>query len=256
MGRSPGMKRVALFVSCLADLAAPGPARGAVEVLEALGFGVDVPLSQTCCGQPALNSGYPGAARRLMRHWLDVFEPYDTVVSPSGSCTATVHHQYERVLDGPDRERARALADRTYELSQFVAVHGAGLPLALDATVTYHDSCHMLRSLGEHDAPRIVLGRITGLRLVEMPSAEVCCGFGGTFAAKFADLSVAMADRKLADAQQTGAHYLVSADPGCLMHLSARARAAGLPVITRHLAELLRDALPVRVQDQAREKTR
>ncbi|MGH3326721.1 MAG: (Fe-S)-binding protein, partial [Streptomycetales bacterium] len=239
------MRRVALFVSCVADLAAPGPARAAVEVLEALGFGVDVPRGQTCCGQPALNSGYPEAARRLMRHWLDVFEPYDTVVSPSGSCPATIHHQYPRVLHGQDRERARALVDRTYELSQFVAAHGAGLPLALEATLTYHDSCHMLRSLGERDAPRTVLGRIAGLRVVEMPNAEVCCGFGGTFAAKFADLSVAMADRKLADARGTGAHYLVSADPGCLMHLSARARAAGLPVRPRHLAEVLRDALPV-----------
>lgn len=238
-------QRVALFVSCVADLVAPGPARAAVEILEALGFTVEVPEAQTCCGQPALNSGYPDEARRLMRRWVETFEPYDAVVSPSGSCTATVHHQYPRVLEEPWASRARAVVDRLYEATQFVVAYGTDLKLRLDATVTYHDSCHMLRSLGEKRSPREMLERIDGVRLIEMPNSEQCCGFGGTFAAKFPDVSVALADQKLADARATGAHYLVSADPGCLLHLAARARSAGLPARTRHVVEVIRDAMDV-----------
>ncbi|MQA83114.1 MAG: Fe-S oxidoreductase [Streptosporangiales bacterium] len=238
-------RRVALFVSCVADLAAPGPARAAVEILESLGCRVEFPQEQTCCGQPALNSGFPDDARRLMRRWVRTFEPYEAVVSPSGSCASTVHHHYPRVLEEPWAERASKVVDRLYELTQFVAAYGSDLELRLDATVTYHDSCHMLRSLGEQRAPRQVLERINGVRLVEMPNSEQCCGFGGTFATKFPEVSVALADQKLADAGETSAEYLVSADPGCLLHLAARARAAGRGVRTRHIAELIRDAMEV-----------
>lgn len=192
-------RRVALFVSCIADLAAPGPARAAVEILESLGCQVDFPNTQTCCGQPALNSGFPDEARHLMRRWVRTFEPYDAVVSPSGSCTATVHHHYPRVLEEPWADRARAVVDRLYELTQFVAAYGSDLKLRLDATVTYHDSCHMLRSLGERRSPREVLERIDGVRLIEMPNSEQCCGFGGTFATKFPEVSVALADQKLTE---------------------------------------------------------
>lgn len=238
-------RTVAVFASCIADLAAPGPVRATVRVLEAMGVDVALPAGQTCCGQPALNSGFPDPARRLMRHWIEVFEPYEAVVSPSGSCTATVFHQYPRVLEGRWAERARDLAARTYELSQFVAAYGEGLALKLDATVTYHDSCHMLRSLGESTSPRAVLERIEGLRLVEMAEHETCCGFGGTFSAKYPEVSVALADQKLAAATDSGATYLVSADPGCLTHLTARTVDTRGPVRTRHIAELLADALEV-----------
>lgn len=255
----PAPRRVAVFASCIADVAAPGPVRATVRVLEAMGVDVTLPAGQTCCGQPALNSGFPDQARRLMRHWIEVFEPYDAVVSPSGSCTATVFHQYPRVLTGAWAGRARVLADRTYELSQFVAAFGADLPLRLEATVTYHDSCHMLRGLGESAAPREVLGRIAGLRLVEMAEHETCCGFGGTFAAKFPEVSVGLADQKLSAAADSGARYLVSADPGCLTHLTARIVDGAGPAGTtpretstrgavrgpriRHIAELISDAL-------------
>lgn len=238
-------RRVALFVSCVADLAVPGPARAAVEILEAMGCRVDVPPGGTCCGQPALNSGYPDESRRLMRHWIETFEPYEAVVSPSGSCTATVHHHYPRVLEEPWAGRARSVIERLFELTQFVTEYGTDLKLRLEATVTYHDSCHMLRSLGERRSPREMLERIDGVRLIEMPNSEQCCGFGGTFSAKFPEVSVALADQKLAEARATGARYLVSADPGCLLHLAARARAAGVPVRSRHVAELIRDALEV-----------
>ena len=243
MGTGEGQRprRAALFISCISDLAAPGPARAVVEVLEAMGVEVDVPAGQTCCGQPALNSGYPDEARALVRHWLEVFAPYDVVVTPSGSCVAMLHHHVERLCAPTPAERA--LVARTYEFTQFVAAFGADLDLFLEATVTYHDSCHMARSLGERRSPREVLGRIEGLRLVEMTDCDTCCGFGGTFAAKFSDVSVAMADTKLDNAQTTEADLLVSADPGCLMHLQGRARAAGRPLVTRHIAELVRDAL-------------
>jgi L-lactate dehydrogenase complex protein LldE len=238
----PGPARVALFISCISDLAAPGPARAVVEVLEAMGVRVEVPTAQTCCGQPALNSGHPDEARALVRHWLKVFAPYEAVVTPSGSCAAMLHHHVGRLCDPTPAERD--LVARTREFTQFVAAFGGGLDLRLDATVTYHDSCHMARALGERRSPRAVLDRIAGLRLIEMTDCDACCGFGGTFAAKFPDVSVAMADTKLRQAQDTGADLLVSADPGCLAHLRARAEAAGRPVVTRHIAELVRDALP------------
>lgn len=234
---------VALFVTCIGDLVAPGPSRAAVEVLEAMGVRVEVPLGQTCCGQPALNSGYPDEARTLARRWLRTFSPYDAVVSPSGSCTATVHHAYARLFDGDERRQAEELAARSWEFTQFVTEFGRDLRLHLDATATYHDSCHMLRSLGEQETPRTLLGRIEGLTLVEMVDSQVCCGFGGTFSTKMPDVSVAMADHKLVNAQQTISHYLVSADPGCLMHLQSRSDATGAGVRTRHIAELVRDAM-------------
>lgn len=246
-------RTVALFASCIADLAAPGPARATVEILEAMGCEVVLPQGQTCCGQAALNSGYREQARRLMHHWVEVFAPYDAVVSPSGSCTSTVQHHYPRVLEQPWAGKARDIIQRSYELSQFVAAYGQDLGLRLDATVTYHDSCHMLRSMGEKTAPREVLSRIEGLRLVELANPDTCCGFGGTFATKFPDVSVSMGDQKLAEAAATGTHYLVSADPGCLLHLGTRAEAlsrgeraaqADQRVRTRHLAEVVRDALP------------
>src|SRR4051812_38487855 len=230
-GSDPVPRRAALFVSCICDLVAPGPAQATVEVLEAMGVAVEVPTAQTCCGQPALSSGHPDEARALVRHWLKVFAPYEVVVTPSGSCAAMLHHHVERLCDPTPAERS--LVARTLEFTQFVAAYGDGLDLRLDATVTYHDSCHMARVLGERRTPRVVLDRIAGLRLVEMTDCDTCCGFGGTFSAKFPEVSVAMADTKLGHAEATGTDLLVSADPGCLTHLRARAEAAGRPVVTR-----------------------
>lgn len=236
--------RVALFTSCAADLAAPGPARAAVRVLEATGATVEIPRAQTCCGQVALNSGHPQPAARLMRHWVRVFEDYDAVVGISGSCTATVHHQFPRVLEERGRRRAEQVAGRTWELTQFLARHGTQLPLALSGDVTWHDSCHMLRSLGEKSAPRTVLGRVRGLRLHEALGNEVCCGFGGTFALKYPELSCAMADSKITDVSGTAATHMVSSDSTCLLHLTGRAARRETPLRALHVAELLAAALP------------
>ena len=239
----PMPRRVALFLSCAADLAMPAAATATREILEALDVEVVVPASQSCCGQVALNTGHTGPARQLARHWVETFAPYDAVVSPSGSCVATVHHGVQRVAEEPWAEQSRALADRTWELTQFLAAYGADLPLALRARVAWHDSCHMLRTLREKDAPRTVLGRVEGLELEEVPDAESCCGFGGTFATKFPELSCEMGDRKLRSAAAAGVDYLVSADPGCLLHLGGRSRKAGGGVPTIHVAELVRRAM-------------
>ncbi|MEU6116734.1 (Fe-S)-binding protein [Streptomyces sp. NPDC047117] len=240
-GARPRPERVALFTSCMGDLAAGGPARATVEVLAAMGLAVELPRGQTCCGQPALNSGHPAEAGALLDRWLRIFAPYDAVVTPSGSCAAHLHHHLGR-LRSPTPEQ-RALVERTYEFSQFVMAYGTELRLRLSGSVTYHDSCHLTRTLGERRTPRQLLRRIEGLEVREMAGCDTCCGFGGTFAAKFPEVSVAMADTKLRSAAAEGADWLVSADPGCLLHLDGRARKAGPPVRTRHLAELVRDAL-------------
>lgn len=238
--------RVELFATCVADLAAPGPAAAAVEILEAVDVEVVVPRAQSCCGQPALSSGFPREAAKVACAWLDAFEDADAVVTVSGSCAAMIHHHLPRLLDGADAERAASLAQRTWELSQFLVDHDLVPPLRLEARVAYHDACHMLRSLGERDAPRALLARIDGLELRELADPEICCGFGGTFATRFPEVSVAMADDKLDQTEQADVDWLVSADAGCLLHVRTRAAATGRAARTRHIAQLVHDALQVR----------
>lgn len=224
------MNRVALFATCLSDFAAPGPARAAFNVLTALGYDVEVPKKQSCCGQPALNTGYPDEAARLVRAWRQTFTGYDAVVAVGGSCAAMLtHHGPELINDE---------LPRVWEFSQFVCAHPGELKLALDATVTYHDSCHMTRMLGERSTPRELLSRIQGVTLVEMVDSDVCCGFGGTFSVKFPEVSTTMASMKLATIADTDADYVVSSDSGCMTHLRARAEATGHPVTFLHLAEI------------------
>ncbi len=240
-GAMPG--RVALFLSCAVDFAMPRAATATQRILEAMGIDVVVPPAQSCCGQVALNSGHTEPARTLSRHWVETFAPFDAVVSPSGSCVATVHHGIQRLAQESWADQAREVASRTWELTQFLAEYGADLPLALDARVAWHDSCHMLRILGEKRSPRTVLRRIKGLELHEVVDSETCCGFGGTFSTKFPELSCTMADRKLRTAAQAHLTYLVSADPGCLLHLGGRAQDTGAPVPTIHIAELVLQAM-------------
>lgn len=239
---SAPITRVGLFATCMADFAAPGPALAALEVLRAIGaqqgFEVVVPPAQGCCGQPAFNSGYPNSAAPVLAHTVAAFDGCDAVVTIAGSCASMVAHHGPGLVAS-----ASGLSDRLWEFTQFVVEFGADLPLRLDATVTWHDGCHMTRVLGERTTPRELLGRIEGLRVVEMVDADGCCGFGGTFAVKFPDLSAAMADVKLEHAMATEVDLLVSADPGCLLQLATRAARVGVPVRTLHVAELVRDAL-------------
>ncbi len=237
---SPVMPEVALFVTCLVDQFAPEAGIGAVRLLEAAGCRVVFPEGQTCCGQPAVNTGEPEAAAVLARRFVEVFEPYPAVVSPSGSCVAMVHHWYPALLDGGWRDRARSVAERTWELSGYLAgvLDRPDVGARVTGSVTFHDACHGLRVLGTKAAPRRLLAE-AGAELREMADPEICCGFGGTFATKHPEMSAPMADDKLAQAAATGAQWLVACDSGCLLHLAGRRRRTGTGPEPVHLAELL-----------------
>jgi L-lactate dehydrogenase complex protein LldE len=236
---------VALFVTCLVDLLYPEVGTSTVALLRDAGVAVDFPGSQTCCGQPPYNSGFHEDARRMGRTLLDAFEGAEAVVSPSGSCTAMVRSHFPHLFaDTADAARARELAAKTYELSEFL-VDVAGLERgegSFPARATFHDSCHGLRELGLTGQGRKLLGGIEGLELVEMARPDSCCGFGGTFAVRLPEMATTMADDKLEQATATDADVLVAGDSGCLMHLAGRAaRTRGGPR-AMHLAVLLAEA--------------
>jgi L-lactate dehydrogenase complex protein LldE len=238
-----GNKRVSLFVTCVVDQLFPKVGMAMAEVLETLGYEVDFPEEQTCCGQPAFNSGYRSEARAVARHFLNTFENCGTIVVPSGSCTSmVVHHFAELFTKEPDTlARVHALEKRVWEFSTFLTqVAGVeDVGARLDAVVTFHDGCHALRELGVKDAPRRLLAHVRGLELREMLPAEECCGFGGTFSVKFAELSGAMAQTKIDAILRTGAQTVVSLDPSCLMQIQGALSRAGSSVRTMHLAEVL-----------------
>ncbi len=223
-----GMRRVQLFATCLGDLVVPDAVADAEKLLHDAGFEVEFPPGQVCCGQPAFNAGHHDAARRGAKTFVRAFSHDVPVVVPSGSC-ATMAGHYLPQLVGCEPFDVR-------ELSSFLAAEDVDVPRKNDSrTLAYHDSCHMLRELGIDGAPRRLLER-TGARLVPLPRPDLCCGFGGTFAVRQPELSVAMADEKLAGA--AGADALVTADPGCLMHLRARGERTGGPRVV-HLASVL-----------------
>ncbi len=230
--------RVALFVTCLADTLYPEVGKATVTVLERLGIEVVFPVEQTCCGQMHGNSGYPGEAELLARRFVEVFAPYDAVVTPSGSCAAQVREHYPGLLGGGDDG---GVAARTWELSQFLTgvlgVEDVGS--TFEGTVAYHPTCHSLRLLRIGDAPQRLLRAVPGLELVDLPQAEECCGFGGTFAVKNADVSAAMLDEKLAAIVASGADGICACDSSCLMHIGGGLRRRGLAVRPLHLAEIL-----------------
>ena len=235
--------RVSLFVTCMVDQLMPQVGMAMAEVLERLGYRVDFPEEQTCCGQPAFNSGYRDQARTVARHFLDTFEASEAVVVPSGSCASMVVHHYAELFakDAATLARAEALAARVWEFSAFLTeVAGVeDVGARLQDVVTYHDGCHTLREMGIREAPRRLLAQVRGLELREMQPAEECCGFGGTFAVKFAELSGAIARTKLEAILRTGASTVVSADPSCLLQIQGALSRAGAPVRTLHLAEVL-----------------
>ena len=239
-------KRVSLFVTCVVDQLFPRVGMAMAEVLERLGYELDFPEEQTCCGQPAFNSGYRAEARAVARHFLKTFEACETIVVPSGSCTAMVtHHFAELFYREPETQaRVEALAKRVFEFSAFLTevarVEDVGA--RMEDIVTYHDGCHGLRELGVKSGPRRLLAHVRGLELREMEPAEECCGFGGTFAVKFAELSGAMARDKVAAIVRTGARTVVSGDPSCLMQIQGVLSRTGVGVRTMHLAEVLASA--------------
>ena len=238
----PGRRRVGLFVTCLVDLIRPSVGFAAAKLLEDAGCEVFVPI-QTCCGQPAFNSGDRGTSRAIAEQVIDAFRGFDYVVAPSGSCAGMIRRHYpELFTDDPNwLPRAYALADRTYELTSFlVDVLGVTrVDATFAGTVTYHDSCSGLRELGVKSQPRKLLETVEGLSLVEMRDSDVCCGFGGTFAVKYADISNAIVTDKVANISTSGAPTLLAGDLGCLMNMAGRLSRDGSPVAVRHVAEVL-----------------
>ncbi len=234
--------RVQLMITCLADQLAPRIGEATVRLLEQLGHDVVFPEAQTCCGQPPFNDGFRADAAALAARTVEVFAAPFPVVVPSGSCATMVRRFYPELLaGGPSAAGAHELAARTYELSEFlVRVLGVeDVGARFDGRVTYHDSCHLLRELGVRDEPRRLLARVRGLELVESPQADQCCGFGGAFAVKFAEISAAIMDAKLAAIEATGAEAVVAADWGCLMHVAGGLRRRGSRIRALHIAEIL-----------------
>ena len=242
-GLLPGKPRVGLFVTCLVDLMRPSVGFAAVKLLEQAGCSVEVPVTQTCCGQPAYNSGDRKDAAALARQTISAFEGFDYVVAPSGSCAGMLKLHYPALLsDDPEwAGKAKAFAERVYELISFlVDVRGVEtVDAEFQGRVTYHDSCSGLRELGIKDQPRRLLASVKGLELAEMTDSEVCCGFGGTFAVKYPDISNAMVEKKTANVAATDPDLLLAGDLGCLLNIAGKLKREGRQIAVRHVAEVL-----------------
>lgn len=239
----PSRPRVALFVTCLVDLFRPNVGFAAVELLEQAGCEVHVPTLQTCCGQPAYNSGEFARSQGLAKQVIDAFAGYDYIVGPSGSCMGMLREHYPELfpIDAVWEAKARDLAGRCYELISFLTdVMGVE---SVEATyrghVTYHDACSGLRELGVKSQPRTLLRSVQELTLTEMRDVEVCCGFGGTFCVKYPEISAHMASNKVTSIEATGADTLLAGDMGCLMNLAGRLKRLGSDLKVYHVAEVL-----------------
>ncbi|MEW6127546.1 MAG: (Fe-S)-binding protein [Acidobacteriota bacterium] len=236
--------RVSLFVTCLIDQLWPSIGTSTVEVLRRAGCEVVFDERQTCCGQPAFNTGYRSEAQRLAKRFIEIFEETDSeaIVSPSGSCTAMVHHFQELFPDDENwRNRARAIAERTFEFGSFLVkvLNVDNVGASFRGRVTWHDACHGLRDLQIHSEPRRLIQNVKGAEFVELANADACCGFGGTFSVKYPEISVAILDHKIAAIEQAEVRAVVSGDASCLMQIGGRLSRLGSKVQVLHLAELL-----------------
>lgn len=240
--------RVGLFVTCLVDLMRPRIGFATIKLLETAGCEVQVPAAQTCCGQPAWNSGDAPGAAALAKKTIAEFESFDYVVVPSGSCADQIRNEYPGLLadDAEWRSRSDALAKRTYELTDFLvtvlkvdSVPGDQV-VESEEVITYHDSCTGLRSLGIKEQPRALLAKLKGVTVREMAGCEECCGFGGTFAVKFGEVSAAIAERKCDNIRAAGANTVVGGDLGCLLNIEGKLRRMGDDITkVHHVAEIL-----------------
>ncbi|MFD3447485.1 (Fe-S)-binding protein [Microbacteriaceae bacterium 4G12] len=234
--------KVTLFITCLADTFQPNVGKATVELLERLGCEIEFPEAQVCCGQPAYNSGYVAEAKEAAKNMIRAFEGAEYVVTPSGSC-ATMFVEYPHIFkDDPEWEpRAKALAAKTFELTQFIVdvLKVTDVGARLEGKATYHTSCHMTRLLGVKDAPFTLLSNVKGLEVEKLPNAQNCCGFGGTFSVKMTPISEQMVDEKVESVEQTGADYLIGADCGCLLNIGGRMERLDKDVKVLHIAEVL-----------------
>jgi len=234
--------KVTLFATCIVDMFQSNVGKATVELLERLGCEVEFPESQVCCGQPAYNSGYVKESKEAMKKMIETFSDAEYVVSPSGSC-AFMFHEYPHIFAGDPvwEPKAKQLAEKTYELTQFIVgvlkIEDVGA--RFEGTATYHTSCHMTRLLGVKEPPMILLKNVKGLKFTELPGKEQCCGFGGTFSVKNAQISEQMVDEKVGHVEETGAEYLIGADGACLMNIGGRMERLGKPVKVLHIAEVL-----------------
>ena len=235
--------RVALFVTCLVDLHRPSVGFAAIKLLQAAGCTVEVPRNQTCCGQPAYNSGDRATTREIAAGILTAFAAYDYVVVPSGSCAGMLSRHLPHLFDDDPNLRAKAegLAAKTFELTAFLydVMNVTLSPAALDIRATYHDSCAGLRELGVKAQPRGLLATVPGLSLTEMAEPELCCGFGGTFCVKYPEISTRMVSDKTADIEAAQADLLLAGDLGCLLNMAGRLSRQGAKIQVRHVAEVL-----------------
>ncbi len=234
--------KVSLFITCLADVFYPGVGKDVVEILERNGCEVDFPVNQTCCGQPAYNSGYHKETIDVAKHMIKTFDHSDYVVTPSGSCAAMIHeyvHLFEK--DTSWKEKAVQFKSKTYEFTQFLVdvlkVEDVGASLPRKAT--YHTSCHMTRLLGVKDAPMKLLENVKDLEITSLPNKELCCGFGGTFSVKMVPISEQMVNEKIEHIEETGAEVLIGADCGCLMNIGGRIDRQGKQIKVMHIAQVL-----------------
>ncbi|MDO6564150.1 (Fe-S)-binding protein [Amphritea sp. 1_MG-2023] len=247
MSHTSSGPRVGLFVTCLADMFRPSVAFATVQLLEQAGCRVEVPERQTCCGQPAFNSGDRQTTADIARQTLDAFDGYEYVVAPSGSCIGMLH-QYSDLFDVSDPyfQRAKSLAARAHEITSFLfdvlgssALEAQLKQLRFEQKVTYHDSCAGLRELGIKQQPRQLLSHIQGVELEEMDEAETCCGFGGTFCVKYPEVSNRMVSNKSHNISNTDAQTLLGGDLGCLLNMAGKLKREGKPIEARHVVEVL-----------------
>jgi L-lactate dehydrogenase complex protein LldE len=235
--------KVGLFVTCLVDLMRPSIGFAAAHLLEQAGCVVDVPRAQTCCGQPAWNSGDRLTTAAIARRTIEAFEGFDYIVAPSGSCGGMIKRHYVEALAGDTvwEGRAKRLAQRTYELISFlVDVRGmTSVDVSWPATATYHDSCSGLRELGIRQQPRSLLATVRDLTMIDLPDADSCCGFGGTFSVKYPDISNKIVEAKSAAITSTKADLLIAGDLGCLMNMAGKLSREGSRIAVRHVAEVL-----------------
>ncbi len=240
-------RTVSLFVPCFIDQLLPEIAVDTVTVLRRIGYEVDFPEDQTCCGQPAFNTGYWNEARPCAEHFIRVFRNAEVIVCPSGSCTTMVRKFYPELLaNSPLLKEAKAIAARTFEFSEFLVkvAERTDVGAYFPHTVTYHASCHGLRELGLRDEPRQLLAKVDSLRLIEMARFDECCGFGGTFAAKFADISAAMGNSKAENIAATAAEFVTAIDPSCLLHVQGILGKRKATARAIHLAGILAQEKP------------
>lgn len=246
---SPQGKRASLFVTCMVDMLYPGTGMSVVDLLGHLGVEVDFPAGQTCCGQPAFNAGYWREARQVAIQFLKAFKDAELIVAPSGSCTAMVRHEYPRLFAGDPQwsDEAQRVASITWELTEFI-VDGLGITdlhgrLPTPTTIAFHDSCHGLRLLGLKGASRTLASSLENVTVLDWDNSETCCGFGGLFSVKMADVSGAMLHKKIDHIEQSGADVIVTGDVSCLTHMNGGLEKQGKPARVRHIADLLAEGI-------------